>query len=237
MLIRVALAAFVSVFCLAALAAPSRLVILRHGEKANAWKLCSVGAARGQALAEFYLGRDAKHSLFKNGEAPSSILAITLHTLEVAAPAAASWGLPVTLFAVLPGEKSADALPDAALNRRTREAAQAVLSSPHHAGKTVVMVWEHRHIANAKLEKHHAGEAVTLRQLLGLDKVPGVPESWPTSNYDYFWIVDYDGSGKPTSFNMVRQDFGGAYAGVPANDWGAPDGLTEKSGCNLKGAD
>jgi hypothetical protein len=33
-------------------------------------------------------------------------------------------------------------------------------------GKTVVMVWEHKHIANKKLEHSFPREAVTLRQLL-----------------------------------------------------------------------
>ena len=55
------------------------------------------------------------------------------------------------------------------------------------------MVWEHKHIANAKLVAKSSGEAVTLRQLLQLDKLKDVPETWPSGNYDYFWIVDYAG--------------------------------------------
>jgi hypothetical protein len=39
------------------------------------------------------------------------------------------------------------------LNRRTQEAAAALLGNPVWQGKTVVMVWEHDHIADAKLEK------------------------------------------------------------------------------------
>ena len=53
------------------------------------------------------------------------------------------------------------------------------------------MVWEHKHIANEKLEAKFEGEAVTLRKLLKLDILPGVPKTWPGDNYDYFWIVDF----------------------------------------------
>jgi hypothetical protein len=100
------------------------------------------------------------------------------------------------------------------------------------------MVWEHKHIANAKLERSFPGEKVTLHQLLGLDKIKDVPDTWPDGTYDYFWIVDYaNGAGTPTGFRMVKQVFGGTYAGVPQNDWGAPNGLTADSKCDLKGAE
>jgi broad specificity phosphatase PhoE len=81
-----------------AFAAPSRIIILRHGERAGAWRLCGVGQARADALALTYLGRNAANSLFATGEEPAAILAITLHTLELAGPAAATWDLPVTMF-------------------------------------------------------------------------------------------------------------------------------------------
>ena len=51
-----------------ALAAPSRIIILRHGEKADAWKMCEIGEQRAKALALNYLGRDAVKSLFAEGE-------------------------------------------------------------------------------------------------------------------------------------------------------------------------
>jgi len=107
MVARLALAVLLSWCWLApALAAPSRIIILRHGEKAGAWKLCGVGQARADALAATYLGRNAAQSLF--GEEPVAFLAITLHALELAAPAAATWNRPVTPFSVLP-QKSAEA--------------------------------------------------------------------------------------------------------------------------------
>jgi hypothetical protein len=186
-----------------AFAAPSRIIILRHGEKAGAWRLCGIGQARADALAVYYLGRNAANSLFAAGEEPAAILAITLHTLELAGPAAATWDLPVTMFSAMP-QKDVQAF-DKALNRRTEEAAAALLANPAWQGKTVVMVWEHKHIANAKLVAKSAGEAVTLRQLLQLDRLNDVPETWPSGNYDYFWIVDYaNGSTTPTGFRMVK---------------------------------
>lgn len=68
----------------AAFPAPARIIILRHGEKANPCKLCDVGTERANALADTYLGRNATKSLFANGEEPTFFFAITLHTLELA---------------------------------------------------------------------------------------------------------------------------------------------------------
>jgi hypothetical protein len=237
MIARVVLAALLVACSLAAaIAAPSRIIILRHGEKEDAWKLCGVGQERAAALAATYLGRNATKSLFAAGEEPAAFLASTLHTLELAAPAAGTWSLPLTLYAAPPGgEKKAF---EVTLNQRTQQAAADLMSNPAWQGKTVVMVWEHDHIADAKLEKKFPGEAVTLRQLLHLDTLKGVPDTWPSGNYDYFWIVDFgQGSGMPTGFRMVKHMFDGTYADVPQNDWGAPNGLTADSQCNLKGAD
>ena len=150
----------------AAFAAPARIIILRHGEKANPWKLCDVGTERANALADTYLGRNATKSLFANGEEPTFFFAITLHTLELAGPSAASWSKPLILYSVVPDESDDDDLHVKALNRRTQEAAANIMQNPALNGKTIVMVWEHKHIANAKLEAKYEGEAVTLRKLL-----------------------------------------------------------------------
>ena len=150
----------------AAFAAPARIIILRHGEKANPWKLCDVGTERANALADTYLGRNATKSLFANGEEPAFFFAITLHTLELAGPSAASWSKPLILYSVVPDESDDDDLHVKALNRRTQEAAANIMQNPALNGKTIVMVWEHKHIANAKLEAKYEGEAVTLRKLL-----------------------------------------------------------------------
>jgi hypothetical protein len=100
------------------------------------------------------------------------------------------------------------------------------------------MVWEHKHIANKKLENAYPGKAVTLRQLLKLDQLRGVPVTWPSGTYDYFWVVEYgnQGSDLPTRFSMVKQEFGAPYDEVPSNDWDQPNGLEPESGCDLKGA-
>ncbi|MEP9377698.1 histidine phosphatase family protein [Aquabacter sp. CN5-332] len=223
------LAVFVALLLAAmpALAAPAQIIILRHGEKQNPFRLCPTGLARAQALAGRYLGRGAQDTLFPGG-APAAIFAITLHSLELAAPAATSWGLPVTTYPVLPGETSG--FTDA-LAARTREAVRALMDDLRWAGKTVAMVWEHHHIANAKLEAANPGRQVTLRQLLRLDTLPGVPATWPTETFDYFWIVDFAPDGTPTRFTLKKQVFDGAFAKVPSNDWGEPDGLGKASGC------
>ncbi len=52
MIARLALAALLLSCSLApAFAAPSRIIILRHGEKEDAWRLCGVGQERADALA------------------------------------------------------------------------------------------------------------------------------------------------------------------------------------------
>ena len=83
------------------------------------------------------------------------------------------------MFSVLP-QKATEAF-DKAANLRTEEAAAALLANPAWQRKTVVMVWEHKHIANAKLEGSFPGEKVTLRQLLALDMMKGVPTRGPTA--------------------------------------------------------
>jgi hypothetical protein len=212
-----------------AVAAPAKIIVLRHGEKHNAWELCATGQARAAALAKTYLGKGAAESLFAGGEAPSAIFAITPHTLELATPSAATWSMPVSIFPVLPAPHQSKQEEAVLLNQNTRTAAAAVLNDPRWTGKTVVMVWEHDHIANADLEKRFAPEQVTLRQLLGLERFADVPATWPGRNYDYFWIIDYSaGSPTPSSFRMQKQVFPAA-AGVPANDWGAAQPLP--AGC------
>jgi hypothetical protein len=216
-------------------AAPARIIILRHGEKANATALCGVGISRSLALVQQYLGKGAANSLFAAGETPAAFHAITLHSLELASPAAASWSLPVTTWSVVPLPKSA-ADEEKELDARTRAAAADVMSNPAYTGKIVVMVWEHKHIANKKLQDKHATDGVTLRQLLNLGVLTGkdhVHETWEGTNYDYFWIVEYGtaGSANPTGFQHVRQEFTGTYKDLPANHWGKPEKLPPNSGC------
>ncbi len=175
MLIRLIVAAAIAAGLVApALAAPSRIVILRHGEKADDWKLCEIGKQRAQALRLNYLGKDAAKSLFTEDAPPAYFFAITLHTAELATPAVDSWGKPLIFYSVFPDDDAKKMTE--ALNERTQEAARNILVNPALKGKTIVMVWEHKHIANKELDaKYQREAAVTLRQLFHLDILPGVP--------------------------------------------------------------
>jgi hypothetical protein len=213
-------------------ATPQQIIILRHGEKQDAYRLCDVGVQRSLALAAQYLGKGAKDSLFAGGSAPDGIIAITPHTLELADPAARSWGKPIILYSALPMHGQTDAQATALLNLRTQQAASDVMTNPQWAGKTVVMVWEHHHIATRALEKQFPGEKVTLRQLLNLDAIPSVPQTWNGDNFDYFWIVDYaKGSSSPTRFESRKQVFAAPFESVPSNDWGKPPTYPANSKC------
>lgn len=221
------------VFAAVAEAVPKRIIILRHGEKQDAFKLCATGVQRSLALQANYLGKGAFNSMFPADSGPAGIFAVTLHTLELVSPTAQSWGLPLQLYSVvpLPGQdKKAETLQ---LNKRTQEAAAAVLTDPRWDGKTVVMAWEHDHIAMKRLEEQFPTEKVTLRQLLNLDKLSNVPKDWYGGNYDYFWIVDYGnpGSAIPTRFTVQKQVFTVPYKAVPSNEWGTRENLPKESGC------
>lgn len=165
---------------LPAFAEPARIIILRHAEKLNRHELCEMGEDRAQALSHQFLGQGASQSLFSAGQKPYAFLAITLHTIETITPAAQSWNLPVIPYEVSGGREDASEK-EAETNQRTQEAAHDVLTDPRYDGKTVVMAWEHNHIAKSKLEKEYSGEQVTLRQLLHLDQIAEVPKTWPGS--------------------------------------------------------
>ena len=232
MFTRLALALVVAVCASAALAAPSRIIILRHAEKADSWKLCEIGEQRAKALALTYLGRDALKSLFADGEEPAYFFAVTPNTAATASPSVASWNKPVILYSVVPQAGQSEDDFGAAVDRRTQEAARNVLTNPTLEAKTVVMVWEREHIASEALEAKHENKAVTLRQLFKLDILPGVPKTWPAENHDYFWIVDFPpDSNVPSKFAMMKQEFGVSFPRVPADGWDTPDGLEAASGC------
>lgn len=227
-----AVALILAVTAASAIAAPARIVILRHAEKADDRKLCEIGEQRAKALALTYLGRDAVKSLFAEGEEPAFFFAITPNTAATAAPSVASWNKPIILYSAMPQADGSDDDFTKALNQRTQEAARNVLANPTLDGKTVVMVWEHEHIADEALEAKNENEPVTLRQLFKLDILPGVPKTWHGDNYDYFWIVDFPAnSNLPSKFEMVKQEFGTSFPKVPANDWDTPNGLDAASGC------
>lgn len=226
-----------------AAAAPARIILLRHGEKNGPWELCEVGRERARALVSYYLGKNAQNSLFRPGETPRAILAISLHTLETISPVAQSWGMPVIFYSAIPVRRNGKlVLSDETLAQRTREAARDILEKPEWVGQTLVVNWEHDHIAKtrydtpAAAEKGGTGakgpEAVTLYDLLGLDRLPQVPRNWPRNTYDYFWIIDFDQtSGKPSRFSMIKEEFGPPFASLPQNDWHKPEGSGVAAGC------
>jgi hypothetical protein len=226
---------FSSLAGLAALAAapvaeaqPSRVIILRHAEKLNAYALCDLGRERADALAKQFLGQGAAQSLFAPGERPAAFMAVTLHPLETITPAAQTWGLPVVDYSVVPN-KDEDDDAETEINVRTQEAARDLMSNHEYDGKIVVVAWEHKHIASHKLEKQYRGQEVTFRQLLRLGQAP---ESWSDTNYDYFWIVDYaPGNPNPIKFQAIKQTFLPPFNALPAPDWDAPEPKHIEAGC------
>lgn len=215
-----------------AYAEPARIIIVRHSEKLDDYALCDMGTARADALAKQYLGRAASQSLFGADGKPAALIVMTAHTVDTITPTALSWNMPVTAYTVVPAKGGKSEQENIEENRRTQEAAHDVLTDPRYAGKTVVIMWEHLRIADAKLEAKYAGEEVTLRQLLHLDKLGGVPEAWPDDTYDYFWIIDFaPGNPVPVSFRMVRQVFTAPFDNLPANDWGTPEPQHQAAGC------
>lgn len=232
-----------------AAAVPTRIILLRHGEKGGPWTLCEVGRERARALAAYYVGKGAQKSVFRPGETPKAILGISLHTLETIYPVADSWDQPVVFYAAMP--ELVDGrflLRDDRLNARTREAVRDMMEKPEWAGETLLVNWEHDHIARtepdlslpvAEQDRTYfhlpsSEEKATLYTLLGLDQLPGVPKTWPDNTYDYIWIIDFDQkTGKPSAFSMVKEEFGPPFQNVPQNDWGKSEGLTVASGCVL----
>jgi hypothetical protein len=223
-------AAILCALVLPAIALPKTVIILRHGEKESVSALCKIGIDRSLALAAQYLGQGAKDSLFPSGERPAAFFAITLDTLQFVSPAAATWGMPVTTFSAVP-LPNIDPLPQ--LNLRTQQAFGALMDDPRYDGKTVVMVWNHRHIADKAIALKFPDQKVTLHQLLNLDKLPDVPDTWPAQTYDYFWIVEFGtaGSRVPTSFRMQRQQFAAPFEKVPSSAWGNRAKLPMGSKC------
>jgi hypothetical protein len=198
----------------AAQAHPARIILLRHGEKKNSEELCSVGKLRAQALSDQYLGKGApgNDAIFGNGRTPDAFFAVTAHTRETAAPSAQSWGKQLTIFSVPPKDPNEDN----DLDTQTQKAA-AALNSVEYDGKIVVVVWEHKHIANKDLNR----DGSTFWSLLKLGEIPNAsaPKSWEGVNYDFFWIIDYANAQR--TFTVVPQAYAAAaYAKVPDKRWG-----------------
>ena len=90
--------------------------------------------------------------------------------MELAAPSAASWGMPLINYAVVPMDGRDAQLQDE-MNAATKLAAADLLNNPAWHDRTVVVVWEHLNIASTRLERQNSGVPVTLRQLLNLERL------------------------------------------------------------------
>jgi hypothetical protein len=217
-------------------AAPRRIIIVRHGEVRDPLSLCQAGKTRARALAEQYLSPTSPMSLLK-GEKPAAILAITLHTLETARPIAKAWGMRVHTNKLMLTPIRNNRYFNSLINVQNRRVARDLLEMPRWRSTTVVMVWEHFHIASSALEAEFNGEMVTLRQLLHLDQIKGItsalPRTWPNSTFDYFWILDYDSptAAVPSRFTAIRQRFLPPFDDLPSNLWGKPEPSHPKAGC------
>lgn len=211
---------------IAATAHPARIIILRHAEKLDALQLCGIGQQRAAALAQQYLGKNATESLMVNGP-PAAFYSTTLHTLETLVPSVQSWRMSQRTYASAAPPGMPQQEKDAVLNRATRRAVAEIMSDPSFTGRTVVMAWEHRHIADQRMEAKYPGQIVTLRQALHLHTLVDVPTQWSKGNFDYFWIVDFADakSDRPTGFRMLLQQFTGQYAALPQNLWNTPERL------------
>ena len=194
-----------------------KLILLRHGEKANPFALCSVGVRRSLALEQQYLGMSATKSLFKGREKPNAFFAVTLHTLETASPSAQSWSLPVIDYSSVPIHGNAWGNSGAVLEARTQQAA-ADIKTRLDQNQIVVAVWEHHCIADPP-------PAVTLCGNLGLS----VPTKWCGENYNYFWIFDY--AATSLQVDQKKQEFDGDFADLPHNDWGEKYDFPTGSDC------
>jgi broad specificity phosphatase PhoE len=174
-----------------------QLIILRHGEKPDGPKssleLSPIGKQRADFLAKTYLGQGAAQPLFESNM-PLIFFAVTPHTIETACPSAESWCVPVTAFCTsATGDNK-----DAALDRRTKEAAKKI-GQALEKGMNVVAIWEHHRIADDR-----TGSEATLRRLLKLDDAP---VTWPDDDYDTIWLFAREGVDAPWQFKSQPQGF------------------------------
>ncbi|MGH6865801.1 MAG: hypothetical protein ACREDO_06475 [Methyloceanibacter sp.] len=164
------------------IAAPTRFIILRHGEKTDDRKVCGIGEPRAKALAQRYLGRDAVKSLFVADDPPAFFFAITLHTVELASPAVEIWNKPLIFYSVMPQEDE-NAFTKA-LNARTQEAARNIVAKPALKGKTVghdLGTSLHRQCGPRSQVRGRASDAPSTFQARHL---PGVPPTWADETFD-----------------------------------------------------
>jgi hypothetical protein len=227
----------------AAYGLPKRIIILRHAEKSDdksvaSGGLCGPGPQRAEALIQYLGSTRERNSLFQNGEKPAAFYANTDHAAETIAPAYATWpDKEVELCTCQKQCKHLDVNNCNNLQEWSKSAAQTVLTNKDYKGEIVVMAWEHSLIGNvSKYNEADIGNP-TLSWQLGLSNFKQSSPSfdfrnWCGSNYDFFWIVDYDPNvdydpskpnfkNGPTPINIeVKMQ---ELQGLPQNTWGCPE--------------
>ncbi len=162
----------------AEVAAPAQVILIRHAEKpAEGNDLSPRGFQRARALVSFFQTN----------------------------PAVTRFGPPAAIYAAKPKADGAQARPletvqplakalRLAVNTDFRKddvagLAASVMKDSAHAGKTVLVAWQHHLIPR-------------IAKALGAAQAP---DSWPGEVFDRAWIIDFDGRGKPVSFRNIPQ--------------------------------
>jgi len=156
----------------AAVAAPARVVVMRHAEKPDSGnQLNEQGFKRAEALVGFF---KTSPDMAKYG-APAAIYAMapkgedgTLRPIQTVTPLAGSLGLSIIT----------------AYNKKhVEEMAAEIMANPAYEGHTVVISWAHDGIPDV------------VRALGWVD----APDKWPGKVFDRVWILDFR-DGKAVSF-------------------------------------
>ena len=154
------------VFSMTVLAMPGQVILIRHGEKpADGNELSQQGCERAFLISNFFWNN----------------------------PTAMAYGRPDAFFAMAPSSSDGSiravqtVLPTAVAQNKvvndpfgkedTTPMAQQILGDANLDGKTVVVAWEHKHIAD-------------LAAALGLPSDPTVGD-WPGKVFDQAWVINW----------------------------------------------
>jgi len=156
----------------AVLAAPARVVVMRHAEKpASGNELSEKGFKRAEALVGFF---KMSPDMTKYG-APAAIYAMapkgedgTLRPMQTVVPLAGSLGLPII---------------NSYNKKHVEELAAEIMANPAYEGRTVVISWAHDGIPD-------------IIKALGWGSGP---DKWPGAVFDRVWVLDFR-DGKAVSF-------------------------------------
>jgi hypothetical protein len=162
----------------AALAAPTQVIIIRHGEKANGNDLClPQGVCRAVALSRDFTPQFGK---------PSAIYAMAADSgdssnrpVETVTPLAEALGIPV----------------HADYTRKQLTQVTAAVENDNNGGM-VLISWEHKIIPQL---------VQTFCQDAAPGACASVPVKWQGSVYNQAWILNFGGDGKVASFKIETE--------------------------------